>query len=74
MNTILHATSSVGPLTQPKIHTLRVNSHGQADNDCETRGLSYTVELQEIAPGLIAIPKLHCANCGIELVTELADE
>lgn len=74
MNTILHATSSVGPLSQPKIHTLRVSSHGLADNDCETRGLEYTVDLQEIAPGLIAIPNLHCANCGTQLKTELASE
>jgi hypothetical protein len=70
----MSATSSVGPLTQPKIHTLQVSSHGLADNDCETRGLEYTVELQEIAPGLLAIPEFTCANCGTQLKTELASE
>lgn len=73
MNPIVNATSSVGPLTEPRTHTLKVSSHATADNDCETRGLEYTVELQEIAPSLVAIPNLRCANCGWLLHTELAD-
>jgi len=71
MNTILHATSNLGPLTQVVTRELRVKSHGMADNDCETRGLSYTLELQEIAPGLVAIPELACSNCDVQLESEL---
>lgn len=74
MNTIISATSNVGPLTHPVIRKLRVSSHGMADNDCETRGLSYTLELQEIAPGLVAIPELACSNCGTQLQSELVSE
>jgi len=74
MNTILSATSSVGPLARVVIHTLRVSSHALADNDCETRGLEYTLELQEIAPGLVVIPELRCANCGVQPPYELVVE
>jgi hypothetical protein len=71
MNTILTADSSVGPLSRVVIRELRVSSHGMADNDCETRGVEYTVEIQEIAPGLVVIPELACSNCGTHLATEL---
>jgi hypothetical protein len=74
MNTIVHATSNIGPLTRVVMRTLQVSSHGQADNDCETRGLSYTLELQEIAPGLVVIPELACSNCGLQLQAELVIE
>jgi hypothetical protein len=74
VNTIVHATSNVGPLTQVVMRTLKVSSHAIADNDCETRGLSYTVELQEIAPGLVVIPELACSNCGMQLQAELVIE
>jgi hypothetical protein len=74
MNTIVHASSSVGPLTQVVMRTLRVSSHAMADNDCETRGLEYTLELQEIAPGLVVLPDLRCSNCGVQLVKELVIE
>lgn len=74
MNPILSATSNLGPLTENVVRQLRVSSHGMADNDCETRGLSYTLELQEIAPGLVVIPELACSNCGTQLQSELVIE
>lgn len=74
MNPILSAKSSAGSLTQIVMRTLKVSSHAMADNDCETRGLEYTVELQEIAPGLIAVPELRCSNCGMQLETRLVIE
>lgn len=74
MNPILSAKSSVGPLTQIVIRKLEVFDHTNADNDCETRGLEYDLELQEIAPGLVVIPELACSNCGVQLKTELVIE
>lgn len=71
MNTILEATSSVGPLTEPVTHTIRIADHTGYDNDCETRGVEYTVTIQEIAPGLVVVPVFACPNCRERLSAEL---
>lgn len=74
MTSILSITSSVGPLQEIVTHEVHISSHALADNDCETRGVSYTATVQEIAPGLVTLPDFRCGNCGYLLKTELVVE
>lgn len=71
MNTIISASSSRGPLADISISTLRVADHRNDDQYCENNGTEYTVQVQEIAPGLLVLPTLVCTVCGTQLSVQV---